>query len=104
MPKVGKTTSVTKIDHQRGVRLGDNIYYSENYMDTHAQIAIDNGADEFSDENKPRPLVEDAGILYVLADGRVEMGEGSTSTLIKEGKGVRNETNEILARISKEHS
>jgi hypothetical protein len=101
MPVVDESTTDSQINRQRGVRIGSNVYFSDDYGDLHDKIAKDNGVHEFTDEHKPRPIVDDAGFLYIVG-GNIVMGGGTTSAFIKPGENVREETNRILISIKRE--
>lgn len=102
MPIVSSGCTDGEIHYKKGVRLGEVIYFDETENLEHAKIATENGATQFTSDHRQKPIVDDAGWLYVSDNGVISMIDGSTSVCIKGDGDVRKTTNEILSRIQRE--
>ena len=85
-------------DHSRFVRIGNVFYYTKDYMQNHASIAIENGATEMDRDH--RPIVDDAGEICVV-NGKLAFGGFSISCAYKDGDftKARPVTNEVAKKI-----
>jgi hypothetical protein len=76
MPEISKENVIDKewletYRFNRFVRIGDIFYYSENYRQNHASIAIENGVTKTNGDGCP--IVDDAGDIQIV-NGKLAFG------------------------------
>lgn len=109
MPEISKenvtnTEWLSVYRYNRFVRIGNVFYYSENYRQNHASIAIENGITKTNDDGCP--IVDDGGEIQIV-NGKLAFGGFTISCAYKDEDGmvgVREETRQIAKKIFGENN